>query len=120
MDLASDKIEVCAPYLNKDMHYIETLIKSKSDYINNTIVMEELSELIKEVSKSVREIKNKKELTEEMVDVIISLQMLMRMEHITQDDLDREYNKKMKRNLLRIDTKQKIENLKQTSLFSIK
>ena len=120
MDLASDKVEVCAPYLNKDMHYIETLLKSKNEFINKTIIMEECSELIKEVSKSLREVKNKKELTEEMVDVIISLQMLMKMEHITQDDLDREYNKKMKRNLLRIDTKQKIENLKQTSLFSIK
>lgn len=120
MDLLSDKVEVCAPYLNKDMQYIETLIKSKSDYINKTIIMEECSELIKEVSKSVRDTKNKKELTEEMVDVIISLQMLMRMEHITQDEIDREYNKKMKRNLLRIDTKERIENLKQTSLFSIK
>ena len=45
MDLASDKIEVCAPYFNKNMHLIETLIKSKSDYINKTIIMEECSEL---------------------------------------------------------------------------
>lgn len=120
MDLLSDKIEMCVPCLNKDMQYIETLIKSKSDYINKTIIMEECSELIKEVSKSIRDCKNKNELTEEMVDVIISLQMLMKMEHITQDEINREYNKKMKRNLLRINNTKRIENIKQSSLFSIK
>lgn len=120
MDLLSDKIEMRVPCLNKDMQYIETLIKSKSDYINKTIIMEECSELIKEVSKSVRDCKNKKELTEEMVDVIISLQMLMKMEHITQEEINREYNRKMKRNLLRINNTKRIENIKQSSLFSIK
>ena len=115
MDLHSDKIEVCAPYLNKDMKYIDALLKAKSD-----TVMEECSELIKEVSKSVRDVDNKKELTEEMVDVIISIQMLMRMCGVSQDELDREYNKKMKRNLLRIEDKQRIESSIENSSLYIK
>lgn len=120
MDLHSDKIEVCAPYLNKDMKYIDTLLKAKSDTVSKVIVMEECSELIKEVSKSVRNVDNKKELTEEMVDVIISIQMLMRMCGISQDELDREYNRKMKRNLLRIEDKQRIESAIENSSLYVK
>lgn len=120
MDLHSDKIEVCAPYLNKDMKYIDALLKAKSDTVSKVIVMEECSELIKEVSKSVRNVDNKKELTEEMVDVIISIQMLMRMCVVSQDELDREYNKKMKRNLLRIEDKQRIESSIENSSLYVK
>ena len=37
-----------------------------------------------------------------MVDVIISLQIMVRIYHITQNTLDSAYNKKMRRNLDRI------------------
>ena len=117
MNLINDELEIFAPDMNISLEHIETLVKTKSDYINKTIAMEECSELIKEISKSIRGKKNRKELIEEMVDVIISVQML---EHIKMDDINKEYNKKMKRNLYRVDTIKRIEEIKQTALFKLK
>ena len=120
MNLINDELEIFAPDMNISLEHIETLVKTKSDYINKTIAMEECSELIKEISKSIRGEKNRRELIEEMVDVIISVQILMKLEHIKMDDINKEYNKKMKRNLYRVDTINKIERIKQTALFKLK
>ena len=91
-----------APFLNVDPKWIDELIASKTDIQNKVICIEELSELTKEITKEIRGEDNKYEIVDEMVDVIISLQIMARLYHINQNTLDKAYNKKMRRNLERI------------------
>ena len=114
------KEDFVAPFLNVDPKWIDELIASKTDIQNKVICIEELSELTKEITKEIRGEDNKYEIVDEMVDVIISIQMLMRMCVVSQDELDREYNKKMKRNLLRIEDKQRIESSIENSSLYVK
>ena len=97
------KEDFVAPFLNVDPKWIDELIASKTDIIQNKVIcIEELSELTKEITKEIRGEDNKYEIVDEMVDVIISLQIMARLYHITQNTLDGAYNKKMRRNLERI------------------
>nr|DAS01937.1 MAG TPA: NTP-PPase-like protein [Caudoviricetes sp.]DAS28722.1 MAG TPA: NTP-PPase-like protein [Caudoviricetes sp.] len=96
------KEDFVAPFLNVDPKWIDELIASKTDIQNKVICIEELSELTKEITKEIRGEDNKYEIVDEMVDVIISLQIMARLYHINQNTLDKAYNKKMRRNLERI------------------
>lgn len=77
------------------------LLDSKEKTENLVICSEELAELIKEISKSIRGHKNTKNLIEEVADVTIVLEMLKLIFDINDDVLEKEINRKMKRNLVR-------------------
>lgn len=88
---------------NKD---ILKMIKDKGDQINKIISIEELSELQKEICKDLRGYERRNEIKEEMCDVYICLQMLKNIYKLNDEELEEEYNKKMKRNIDRIKEKE--------------
>ena len=88
---------------NKD---ILKMIKDKGDQINKIISIEELSELQKEICKDLRGYERRNEIKEEMCDVYICLQMLKNIYKFNDEELEEEYNKKMKRNIDRIKEKE--------------
>lgn len=67
-----------------------------------TIVMEELSELIKETSKYIRGYRNKDRLLEEMADVYIALDYLKSIFHIEESDIKKAIDVKLDRESQRI------------------
>lgn len=93
---------------------IKTLLKAKSFGENKTIVIEELSELQKEICKDLRGYERREEIKEEMADVYICLQLLKEIYGFTDEELQEEYNRKMDRNIKRIKEKElkKVENIK--------
>lgn len=88
---------------NKD---ILEMLKDKGDQINKIISIEELSELQKELCKDLRGYERRNEIKEEMCDVYICLQMLKNIYKFNDEELEEEYNKKMKRNIDRIKEKE--------------
>lgn len=81
---------------------ITILTNSLSDSSNATIAIEECSELIKEITKKVRNPERRNDtMVEEMADVLICLEILMYVYHISPEELDTMYETKMKRNLER-------------------
>lgn len=80
---------------------LEFLLKSKPRTENLVICSEELAELIKEISKAIRGHKNTQNLTEEIADVTIILEMLKLIFGIDDIVLEKEINRKMKRNIIR-------------------
>ena len=83
---------------------IKLLLNSKSNTENKAIIIEELSELQKEVTKDIRKKLNKEHLLEEIADVIIVLHMAKEIYNISESELDKAINKKMERNLSRLFT----------------
>lgn len=82
---------------------IEKLLKNQSIDINKTIVIEELSELQKEICKDLRGYNRKIEIKEEMADVYICLQLLKEIYNFSDNELEKMYERKMKRNIERIE-----------------
>ena len=82
---------------------IKLLLNSKSDIENKAIIIEELSELQKEITKDIRKKLNKEHLLEEIADVIIVLHMAKEIYNISESELEEWVNKKMERNLKRIN-----------------
>lgn len=80
---------------------IKLLLNSKSDIENKAIIIEELSELQKEVTKDIREKFNRDNFLEEMADVVIVLHMAKEIYNISENELEKAINKKMERNLKR-------------------
>ena len=82
---------------------IKHLLNSQSDIENKAIIIEELSELQKEITKDIRKKLNKEHLLEEIADVIIVLHMAKEIYNISESELEEWVNKKMERNLKRIN-----------------
>ena len=83
---------------------IRLLLNSKSNMENKAIIIEELSELQKEVRKDIRKKFNRDNFLEEMADVVIVLHMAKEIYNISESELDKAINKKMERNLSRLFT----------------
>ncbi len=81
---------------------INLILNSQSVDVNKTIVIEELSELQKELCKDLRGYNRREEIKEEMADVYICLQLLKEIYNFSDEDLDKMYERKMKRNIERI------------------
>lgn len=81
---------------------IKLLLNSKSNTENKAIIIEELSELQKEITKDIRKNLNKEHLLEEMADVVIVLHMAKEIYNISESELDKAINEKMERNLSRL------------------
>ncbi|WP_373076412.1 nucleoside triphosphate pyrophosphohydrolase family protein [Fusobacterium mortiferum] len=82
---------------------INLILNSQSVDINKTIVIEELSELQKELCKDLRGYDRREEIKEEMSDVYICLQLLKEIYNFSDEDLEKMYKRKMMRNLERIE-----------------
>lgn len=81
---------------------VKTLLENQSVDVNKTIVVEELSELQKEICKDLRGFDRREEIKEEMADVYICLQLLKEIYNFNDEELEEEYKRKMKRNRDRI------------------
>lgn len=81
---------------------INLILNSQSVDVNKTIVIEELSELQKELCKDLRGYDRREEIKEEMADVYICLQLLKEIYNFFDEDLDKMYERKMRRNIQRI------------------
>lgn len=81
---------------------INLILNSQSVDVNKTIVIEELSELQKELCKDLRGYNRREEIKEEMADVYICLQLLKEIYNFSDEDLEKMYERKMKRNIQRI------------------
>lgn len=82
---------------------IKKMLNSQSVEVNKTIVIEELSELQKEVCKDLRGYERREEIKEEMADVYICLQMLKEIYNFSNEELEKMYERKMRRNIERIN-----------------
>lgn len=81
---------------------INLILNSQSVDVNKTIVIEELLELQKELCKDLRGYNRREEIKEEMADVYICLQLLKEIYNFSDEDLEKMYERKMKRNIERI------------------
>lgn len=81
---------------------INLILNSQSVDVNKTIVIEELSELQKELCKDLRGYERRVEIKEEICDVYICLQLLKEIYNFFDEDLDKMYERKMRRNIQRI------------------
>ena len=81
---------------------INLILNSQSVDVNKTIVIEELSELQKELCKDLRGYNRREEIKEEMADVYICLQLLKEIYNFSDEDLEKMYERKMRRNIQRI------------------
>lgn len=82
---------------------INLILNSQSVEVNKTIVIEELSELQKEICKDLRGFNRRIEIKEEMADVYICLQLLKEIYNFSDNELDKMYERKMRRNIERIE-----------------
>lgn len=82
---------------------IKKMLNSQSVEVNKTIVIEELSELQKEICKDLRGYERREEIKEEMADVYICLQMLKEIYNFSDEELEKMYERKMRRNIERIN-----------------
>lgn len=81
---------------------INLILNSQSVDVNKTIVIEELSELQKELCKDLRGYNRREEIKEEMADVYICLQLLKEIYNFSDEELKKMYERKMRRNIERI------------------
>ena len=82
---------------------INLILNSQSVDVNKTIVIEELSELQKELCKDLRGYDRREEIKEEMADVYIYLQLLKEIYNFSDEELEKMYERKMRRNIERIE-----------------
>lgn len=82
---------------------IKILLNSETNIKNKAIIIEELSELQKVITKDIRNKFNKEDLLEEMADVFIVLHMAKQLYSISDEELSDSLDKKMERNLKRIN-----------------
>lgn len=74
--------------MNNNNELYEYLYKKYGDKLQSIIQMEELSELSKEISKSVRGKHNKENMTEEMADVTIIIEQLKYRYDISDEEIN--------------------------------
>lgn len=84
---------------------INLILNSQSVDVNKTIAVEELSELQKEICKDLRGFDRREEIKEEMADVYICLQLLKEIYNFSDEELEKMYKRKMKRNIERMEWK---------------
>ena len=84
-------------------YIISQMAIEKYGALNYDILIEEMSELTKEIIKLKRGIGNRKHIIEETGDVEIMLERFKRMEHITEDELSVSKNEKYTRLQRRIE-----------------
>ena len=89
--------------MNNFEENIKILLNSETDIKNKAIIIEELSELQKVITKDIRNKFNKEDLLEEMADVVIVLHMAKEIYNISENELEKAINEKMERNLKRIN-----------------
>ena len=77
--------------------YVHSIINTYGEEIQDTILIEELSELQKEITKSMRGKEDKAHLAEEIAHCLISIQMCMVTHNVTVDMLQSEINKKVEK-----------------------
>ena len=86
--------------------YTQEMIDTLGKETTLVIAMEELAELQQQVSKLYRGKGNLENLTEEIADVCICIDLIMKVSGITEEQLESWINKKMERNHLRIVNKE--------------
>lgn len=82
---------------------IKILLENQNVEVNKTIAIEELSELQKELCKDLRGFNRRIEIKEEMADVYICLQLLKEIYNFSNEELEKMYERKMRRNIERIE-----------------
>lgn len=95
-------IFIIQEYMLKYNPDIKLLLENQSVDVNKMIAVEELSELQKEICKDLRGFDRREEIKEEMADVYICLQLLKEIYNFSDEDLEKMYERKMKRNIQRI------------------
>ncbi len=85
---------------------VKTLLDSKSILENKVRIVEELGELSHEILKDTRGKLNRENLLEEFADVIIELHMLKEIYQISESEIDKAVNDKMKKDLNRLKNKE--------------
>lgn len=84
---------------------IQKIISCNGTEKQHVIVMEELAELIQQVSKHLRGKGNNLALLEEMADVVICMEMLSHMDYISKSQIEDAVAVKLQRKLHRIQEK---------------
>lgn len=85
---------------------VKILLDSKSILENKVRIVEELGELSHEILKDTRGKLNRENLLEEFADVIIELHMLKEIYQISESEIDKAVNDKMKKDLNRLKNKE--------------
>lgn len=85
---------------------VKILLDSKSILENKVRIVEELGELSHEILKDTRGKLNRENLLEEFADVIIELHMLKEIYQISENEIDKVVNDKMKKDLNRLKNKE--------------
>ena len=85
---------------------VKTLLASKSILENKVRIVEELGELSHEILKDTRGKLNRENLLEEFADVIIELHMLKEIYQISESEIDKAVNDKIKKDLNRLKNKE--------------
>ena len=81
--------------INKDL--LQKVIDKYGTTLQSTVAMEELAELIKEISKVIRGNKNADGMIEEIADVLIMIEQLKLMYNISDEEIESEISDKMYR-----------------------
>ena len=81
--------------INKDL--LQKVIDKYGTTLQTTVAMEELAELIKEISKVIRGNKNADGMIEEIADVLIMIEQLKLMYNISDEEIQSEINDKLYR-----------------------
>jgi len=81
--------------INKDT--LQKVIDKYGTTLQTTVAMEELAELIKEISKVIRGNKNADGMIEEIADVLIMIEQLKLMYNISDEEIQSEINDKLYR-----------------------
>lgn len=90
--------------VNKEI--VARSLEAYGNGIQLVVCMEELSELTQAISKEMRGKDNRRNLVEEMADVIICLEILKQVFEITDEDIDSWIKYKQERNLFRMNCPQ--------------
>lgn len=90
----------------QEQQYIKEMIDTLGKETTLVIAMEELAELQQQVSKLYRGKGNIENLTEEIADVCICIDLITKVSGVKEEQLESWINKKMERNHLRIVNKE--------------
>lgn len=82
---------------NIPKEFIDKIIFSFGKKNQDVVLIEELSELQKEITKSMRGKEDKNHIVEEMAHCIISIQMCMKTHEITNEMIQNEIDKKIRK-----------------------
>ena len=101
-DLGAKALNYGFPRITIDKGVIRKSIRHYGVENQSTVCMEECAELIQAISKAKRGNPNKENLKEEIADVLICIEMLKQMYHISDKDIDMWIRKKQAREVERM------------------